>query len=391
MYVGELPDKIGVGTTPVFGHTDAGGNSFPRGTEAMRSLLAFFLICLMGPVSASPPAGETTPPFEIVAELDQGPGNITVTPSGDILVSLHQFFGHPIRVARVHEGGSLSEFAANAQLDSVLGLQADANGVVWLLDNAMRDNGQRRLVGWHADEDRAVADLDLSAVSVEGSFLNDLAVDAATRTAYIADPATGDDAALIVIDLKSGEARRVLQGHISVTPVDTDLIIDGVPVRIRQADGTEIRPRVGVNPIALDHAGEWLYFGPMHGYAMFRIRTADLRNADLSADELRTRVEHWAGRPISDGISLDQAGNLYLGDLSRNAIGVIGPDRRYRQWITDPRLSWIDAFSFGPDGQLYAVANQLHRTAILNGGTDATRAPFLVIRLPPLATGTTGR
>ena len=359
--------------------------------NAMRPFFLCMLFCIFSPALSSPTADDTETVFEVVAELQQGPGNITVTQTGGIIVSLHQFFDHTVRVARVEDDGSLVEFAANARLDSVLGLQADGNGVVWLLDNAMRGNGQRRLVGWHASEDRATADIDLSAASVEGSFLNDLAIDTVTQTAFIADPATGDDAALIVVDLASGKTRRVLQGHISVTPAGTDLIIDGVPVRIRKDDGSQFRPRVGVNPIALDSTGEWLYYGPMHGYTMYRIRSADLRDANMTATELGGRVERWAGRPISDGISLDDAGNLYLGDLARNAIGVIGPDRRYRQWVADPRLSWVDAFSFGPDGQLYAVANQLHRTAVLNGGESATRPPYLVVRLRPLASGKTGR
>jgi sugar lactone lactonase YvrE len=235
------------------------------------------------------------------------------------------------------------------------------------------------------------ADIDLSKASVEGSFLNDLAVDAVRRTAYVADPATGSDAGIIVVDLSSGEASRVLQGHSSVTPIETDLIIDGAPVRIRKDDGSEFRPRVGINPIALDSAGEWLYYGPMHGYTMYRIRTDDLRDKSLSGTELGERVERWAGRPISDGISIDDLGNVYLGDLARNTIGVIGPDRRYRQLVSDHQLSWIDAFSYGPDGRLYAVANQLHRSAVLNGGVDETRPPYLVVRIRPLAPGTTGR
>ncbi len=357
----------------------------------MRRLLQFTIGLLAASLALVPAVADDTPSFEIVAELEQGPGNITVTPSGDIIVSLHQFFGNDVRVARVGADGQLTEFAGEAQLDSVLGLQSDANGVVWMLDNAMRSNGGQRLVGWHADEDRMITDIDLVSVSVEGSFLNDLAVDPQAGTAYIADPASGQDAALIVADLETGEARRVLQGHISVQPAGTDLIIDGKAVAIRKDDGTTFRPRVGVNPIALDSQGDWLYYGPMHGYTMHRIRTADLRNTDLSDAELATRVEHWAGRPISDGISVDDAGNLYLGDLARNAIGVIGPDRRYRQLVADPALAWIDAFSFGPDGQLYAVANQLHRTAVLNAGTDVTRPPYLVIRIKPFATGTTGR
>lgn len=329
--------------------------------------------------------------LEVTAELMHGPGNITVTPAGKIIVSLHQFFDHDIRVATVNDDASLTEIAVAANLDSVLGLQADSRGVVWLLDNAMRSESTPRLVGWHTGSNKVVADVNLTNVTTEQSFLNDLAVDLDRQTVYIADPAGGADAAIIVVNLASGVARRVLQGHRSVMPEDVDLIIDDTPVRIRQDDGSEIRPRVGINPIAIDSRGDWLYYGPMHGHTMYRISTADLRNAELAPAALAAKIERWADKPICDGISIDDAGNLYLGDLANNAIGVIGADRRYRQLFTDPRLSWIDAFSFGPDGFLYTVANQLHRTAVLNGGTAATRAPYLILKFTPLAPGTSGR
>jgi sugar lactone lactonase YvrE len=255
----------------------------------------------------------------------------------------------------------------------------------------MRNGARRRLVGWDAARDRPVADIDLSAVTRERSFLNDLAVDPARHTAYLADPAGNTDAAIIVVDTLGGAARRVLEGHASVKAEDIDLVIDGTPVQLRADDGTLIRPRIGINPIALDRDGEWLYYGPMHGRSMYRIRTADLRNAALTDEELGGRVERWADKPVCDGITLDDSGNLYLGDLAGNAIGVIGPDRSYRVLIADPRLSWVDAFSFGPDGYLYTVANQLHRSAVLNGGEAATRPPYLVLRIRPLAAGTSGR
>jgi hypothetical protein len=122
------------------------------------------LFCIFTPAISSPSTDDPESMFEVVAELQQGPGNITVTNTGDIIVSLHQFFDHTIRVARIEDDGSLVEFAADARLDSVLGLQAEGNGVVWLLDNAMRGKGLRRLVGWHASEDRETADIDLSDV-----------------------------------------------------------------------------------------------------------------------------------------------------------------------------------------------------------------------------------
>ena len=331
------------------------------------------------------------PSLEVVAELAMGPGNLTVTPDGQIIVSLHQFYNHDLRVARLNGSVQLMPFAAAAGLNSVLGLQADANGVVWLLDNAMRDGPARRLVGWHAAEDRLVADINLGNVTTERAFLNDLAVDPVRSTVYIADPAGNTDAAILVVDTASGVARRVLEGHESVRAEDIDLVIDGVPVRIRADDGTEIRPRVGINPIAIDRQGEWLYYGPMHGRSMYRVRTADLRNSKLGAEALAARVERWSDKPICDGISIDDDGNLYLGDLAGNAIGVIGADRNYRVLLADPRLSWVDAFSFGPDGYLYTVVNQLHRSAVLNGGEAATTPPYLILRFRPLATGTTGR
>jgi sugar lactone lactonase YvrE len=246
-------------------------------------------------------------------------------------------------------------------------------------------------VGWHGSEARLVADIHLTSVTTDKSFLNDLAVDPISQTVYIADPAGGADAAIIVVDVAKGVARRVLESHASVTPEDIDLVIDGTPVRIRASDGSEIRPRVGINPIAIDKNGEWLYYGPMHGRSMYRVRTADLRNVELTPKDLSKRVERWSDKPICDGISIDNNDNLYLGDLANNAIGIIGPDRKYRMLIADPRLSWVDAFSFGHDGFLYTVANQLHRSAVLNGGESATQPPYLILKFKPLSEGITGR
>ncbi len=329
--------------------------------------------------------------LEVVAETTIGPGNITVTPAGKVVMTLHQFYQPELRVVSLGESGKLEPFASQAQPDSVLGLQADRDGVVWLLDNGMRSGKTPRLIGWHSEEDRLVKDIDLGDVTPDGAFVNDLVIDTDHNVAYIADPAGGANAAIVVVDLASGNARRVLEGHESVVPEDMDLIIDDTPVRIRTPDGEEIRPRVGINPIAADKDNEWLYYGPMHGTGMFRVATADLRNPALSSTDLAAKVERYADKPICDGITMDDAGNIYLGDLANNAIGVIGPDRNYRVLISDPRLSWTDAFSFAPDGYVYTVANQLQRSATLNAGTDATEPPFHVLRFKPPVGGVVGR
>ncbi len=340
--------------------------------------------------------------LEVVAKLTLAPGNITLTPEGQIFVSLHQFYSPEMRVVEITTDGKLIAFpnrewskggqVKQIALDSVLGIQSDTNGIVWMLDNGIRGKSTPKLVGWDT-RDRELARLIYlpPPIAPDNAFVNDLAVDLTHNAIYIADPAGGENAALIVVDLKTGWARRVLQRHQSVMPEEIDLAIDGVPVRVKQSDGTIIRPREGVNPIALDAQNEWLYFGPMHGTSIYRIQTVDLCNPNLSAAELASRVELYSDKPISDGISIDQEGNIYISELAANGIGAITTDRRYQRLITDERLSWPDAFSFGPDGYLYVTSNQLHRSASLNAGEEVSTPPYYIFRLKPLAPGIVGR
>jgi hypothetical protein len=102
-------------------------------------------------------------------------------------------------------------------------------------------------------------------------------------------------------------------------------------------------------------------------------------------------VERYSDKPICDGISIDRRQNIYVSDIGNDAVGVIGLNREYRILVQDERLSWPDAFSFGPDGMLYTVANQLHRSAVLNAGEQTAEPPYLILRIEPLAPGIQGR
>lgn len=349
------------------------------------------------------PAVAQTPRLEIVAEMTEPPGNITVTPSGQIVVSLHQHYSPKLRVVTVEKDGSTKAFPDESwnspgtgsalTFDSVLGLRSDAKGIVWLLDNGMRGKVTPKLVGWDARGKKLHRLIYLpEPVSRKDSFLNDLQVDSSHDAIYIADPSPGRSAALIVVDLSTGASRRVLEGHPSVTPEEIDLSIDGQPLEVKLPDGKAVRPRVGVNPISLDAANQWLVFGPMHGSALYRVRTADLLDETLSPGELGRRVEKWGARPVSDGTSMDNAGGVYITDIGRNAIGRVAPDGTYSVLFEDAKLlSWPDAFSFGPDGYLYLVSNQLHRGPALNGGKDLAKRPFYVLRFKPSVPGVAGR
>lgn len=360
--------------------------------------IATLAACPAAPPRPKAPTGPAVQPLpiEVLAKVATAPGNITVLPDGRPLVSLHQFFLPTDKLALVEGKAGQAKLVPyeipGVTLDAVLGLQVDKQGELWLLDNGLATEQPPRVLRIKDPaKPRRPRIYKLPGALVTRSFINDLAVDRSHGKVFIADPAPGKTAALIVLDIKTGKARRVLQGHVSVVAEDIDLAIDGKVLTVKTPQGI-VKPHIGVNPIALDARDEWLYFGPMHGRTLYRVRVEHLIDDALIPSELARKVERYAKKPICDGITLDQQGNVYLGDLALNAIGVISAkDRGYRLVAQDPAYAWIDAFAFGADGKLYTVAVQLHRSARLNGGVAAPKPPFLVLRLTPLAPGILGR
>lgn len=339
--------------------------------------------------------------FNIIANLDNGPGNVTVTDNGHIIMSMHQFYQPKYTVVEYQNNAlvpfpnkelSGADSVSNLKLDSVLGIRSDANGTVWMLDNGMRSGVTPKLVGWDTRSNKLHQVIHLpTPVAPKDAFVNDFAIDSKHNHIFISDPAGGANAGLIVVNLSTGTARRVLEGHNSVIPEDVDLVIDNVPVQVKDKAGKLVRPHIGVNPITEDLNNEWVYFGPMHGLSLYRIKADDLVNESLDAKVLANRVERYSDKPISDGISIDKDNNIYLGELAANAIGVISADKKYQRLAQCPRLSWVDSFSFGPNGQLFAVVNRLHQSATLNGGVSVSKPPYYLLQIKALAAGLPGR
>ncbi len=340
-------------------------------------------------------------PFEVVALLQQAPGNIAITHGGRIIVSQHQFQDPVYRVVEVLDDGTTQPFPNEAWASApgadgrgmvaVLGIRADPAGLVWMLDNGSRPP---RLIGWDLNADQLAKIIPIPPPAApEASFLNDFALDPLNRAAYIADIGQGArGGALVVVDLNTGQARRLLAGHQLTGAEDVSMVIDGRPVRMRGPDDQVFEPRVAINPITIDALSEWVYFGAMSGTVLYRVRAADLRDASLSEAALAARVERFGRKPVSDGISIDGAGNVYVTDVEASGIGVIRPDGEYQLLFADKeKLSWPDAISAGPDNNMYVAANKLHLSAKLNAGENASAPPYYIIRFPALAPTVIGR
>ncbi len=340
------------------------------------------------------------PEFEVVATLQEGPGNIAVTPQGRIILSKHQFYDPEFRVVELQANGSTKPFPNEAWsrapgadgigMNAVLGLRSDPRGVVWMLDNG---GDVPKVVAWNTKEDRLERVIHIPAPATRpGSLHNDLAVDIVNQALYLADIGGDRGPAIVVVDLETGLSRRVLEGHQSVMAEDHRMVIEGRPIRIKNAEGEVVEERIGLNPITIDPSYTWVYFGAMHGDDLWRVRTRDLLDPTLATDALGARVERYGDKPLSDGISIDAGGHVYVTDVVAKAIGVTGPSGSYRVYVKDDeRLSWPDGISAGPDGWMYATVNKLHRSAVLNGGESLSEPPYYVVRFRSVSAAVPGR
>ncbi len=322
------------------------------------------------------------------------PGNIAVGPDGRVFISLHGFYGKETKVVEVFPKGTVKPYPPDWSkapqgdgpgLNWVLGLAADQEGILWLLDQG-DDSHTGRLVAWNTKTEKLERIIDLASVSAANRFLNDLAVDRKNEAVYITDTATPETAALIVVNLRTGQARRLLEGSKYTRPEDIEMVIDGDVVTLNKKPA-----RIGANPITVDPTNTWVYFAPMSGSAMYRVRTSDLLDETLSSEMLLERVERYGTMPLSDGITVDGAGNVYITDITNDAIGVVSADGTYRRIFQRDDISWPDGFAFGPDDKIYVTVNELHRSPVLGGGEDKTKGEFKIMRFKALAPGAQGR
>jgi sugar lactone lactonase YvrE len=149
--------------------------------------------------------------------------------------------------------------------------------------------------------------------------------------------------------------------------------------------------RIAVDSIALSRDGQWLFYGAVAGSRMYRVRTSDLLDATLSEDALEKRVEAFADKTLTDGLTSDDAGNVYLSDMEHSAIHRLSPDGKLQTLVADPQLRWPDGFSFGPDGWLYVTTSALQDVLFLSGDEIRAHAPYQVWRFRPGATAAPGQ
>jgi sugar lactone lactonase YvrE len=262
---------------------------------------------------------------------------------------------------------------------NVNAIHLDPGGALWVVDTGAPDfggdplPGGAKLVKIDLATNEVVRIYPFTAeVAQPGSYVDDVRIHG--RHAYLTDAGRPG---LIVLDLDSGAARRVLDRHSSVTaPADRDIVLSGRV--LRTADGKPLR--VNSDPFELSPDGRWLYYAPLEG-PWSRIETRYLDDASLGDAALAAHVEPWADLPPVGGTVMDADGSLYFSDLATDAIRRRAPDGTITTVMQDSRLHWVDAPFLDARHRLWLPVPQMDRSPNFSGADKPREWPVRLYRI----------
>ena len=341
-------------------------------------------------LSTSPVLAESV--IEEVLSYPEPIGNVAISTTGRVFFTVHPE-SRP-------QGNKLLEYVAGASVpypdgasqsdlfDSVLGVVVDRYNRLWTIDHGNHGIRTARLLAFDLDTGKLVHDQRFADdIAPAGSFLQDLQVSADGRTIVIADASFWrKKPALIVYDVATASARRVLEGHPSVAAENYLIRSQG---RDMTFGGGIVSLRGGVDGIAL--GSDWLYFGALSGSYLYRVRLSDLIDTSLPDERIAARVERFVNKPLSDGLSIDVDGNVYITAIEHGSIFVVDNNRDMQTLLRSSDLRWPDALSFGPDGWLYIADSALADVVLRSQEHIRSSGPYKIFRFQPGTEGTPGQ
>jgi sugar lactone lactonase YvrE len=339
--------------------------------------------------SAQPERRRADALLQQAAQFEHQVTGVTVSERGRLFVNFPRWTeDSPVSVAEVMKDGSVRPYPneqwnawRNVKRDEldpsshwvcVQSVVADGRGSVWVVDPAAPAvdglvPGGPKLVRIDLATDRVAQVIRFGQdVAIPGSYLNDVRFSKDGKHAFLTD--AGQRGALVVVELASGKARRVLDGHPSTQPEKGVVVkTDGKP--LRYPDGRPVL--FAADSIALSSDGAWLYWKALTGTTLYRIRTAALTDRGMAVENVSSQVQPYGKIGPTDGLWIGRGTDtLFITSIEDNAIKARdlaqGPSGGLRTVVQDARLRWPDTFSEGPDGSLYVTTSRIQDSAFFN-------------------------
>ncbi len=311
-----------------------------------------------------------------VASFEHQVTGVTVSENGRIFVNFPRWSEDaPVSVAEVVDGevrpypdeewnswrnARKNEVDPETHFVSVQSVVADGRGSLWVLDPAapattfLVPNGPK-LVKIDLATNKVSETFPVGTdAAPQGTYLNDVRLSPDGRHAYITD--SGPDGALIVIDLETKKARRLLSGHPYVK-ADPAVVVKHHGVPIRRPDGRGVE--FSADGIALSPDGETLYWQALTGRTLYSVSTSVLEEPGANDETVAAAVRNAGDNGVSDGLWMDGDGRMYISALEEDAIKLRDTAGNISTIIRDEKLRWPDTFSEGADGRMYITTSRI--------------------------------
>jgi sugar lactone lactonase YvrE len=351
---------------------------------------------------------DTSQPWTIeqVARFDHQVTGVSVSEDGRIFVNFPRWTeDSAVSVAELNKDGTLRPYPdgrwnawRNARKDElspgehwvcVQSVVADGRGSLWVLDPAAPAQahlvaGGAKLVRIDLASDKAVQTIAFGEdTAPQGSYLNDVRFSKDGRHAFITD--SGVVGAIVVVEIASGKAVRLLDGHPS-TQMKKGLNVSADGKELRRPDGRGVE--FSADGIALSDDGAWLYWQAIKGDTLYRIPTAVLSGEGLGGADVGGRVEEFGRNGVSDGLLIPRGTNkMLLSAVEEDAVKLRdldqGPAGQPRILVRDARLRWPDTFTQGPDGAIYVTTSHIQDAAFFKPDAPPALPTELWRLMPP--------
>jgi hypothetical protein len=331
--------------------------------------------------------------LEKVFEYPEPLGNGAVAADGRVFFTIHpesRPTGHKLLV---WDKGAFKPFpseAAQREFDTVLGVNIDARGMLWTIDHGQHGLGVARLMAFDIGSGNKLFDLSFDkAVAPLGSMLQAMQIDSKGEFVYIADVSFWRKSpGIVVVDVKNRKAWRALDQHPSVMPQSW---LIRTATKSMEFFGGILALKPGIDGVALTRDDQTLYYGAMTNPILYRIGTTALKSPEAAANAAAA-VQDVGTKPLSDGLSVDNDGNVFITDVEHGGVMRHGKDGKLQTVIRDEkRIRWADSLSFGPDGYLYIADSAIPDQMLQSKAHIQSRAPYFMYRFKPGTVGTPGQ
>ena len=332
--------------------------------------------------------------LEVAMTYPEPIGNVAVSGTGRLFFTVHpESRPEGAKLLEWRNGSAVpwpDETTQKELFQTPLGVVIDRLDRLWVIDHGRHGFGAPRLVGFDLATGGVVHDHRFDVrTAPKGSFLQDLQVSPDGRTVYIADLSFWrKQPAIVVHDVTTAVDRRVLEGHPSVAAQDW---LIHTPAKTMTFFGGLAAMKPGIDGIAVSTDGAWLAYGAMSHDTLFRVPTASLLDPSLDDTRAAALIEPLGSKPLSDGLSADLDGGVWITDVEHGAILRRTPGGALETWIKTPRIRWADALSFGPGGWLYIADSAIPEQVMRSRDHILSQAPYHVFRFRPGIDGVPGQ